>query len=77
MSETTDIPIIFAAVTDPVDAGLVEDPEQSGGNVSGTSDEVSAEAIMNLANEITPEFKTIGALYSTGGRTIRILSSRD
>ena len=66
MSETTDIPIIFAAVTDPVDAGLVEDLNNPGGNVSGTSDEVSAEAIMNLANEITPEFKTIGALYSTG-----------
>ena len=66
MSETTDIPIIFAAVTDPVDAGLVEDLNNPGGNVSGTSDEVSAEAIMNLANEITPEFKSIGALYSTG-----------
>ena len=65
MSETTDIPIIFAAVTDPVDAGLVEDLNNPGGNVSGTSDEVSAEAIMNLANEITPEFKTIGALYTS------------
>lgn len=66
LSETTDIPIIFAAVTDPVDAQLVESLEVPGGNVSGTSDEVSAEAIMNLAKEITPGFKTIGALYSAG-----------
>lgn len=66
LSETTDIPIIFAAVTDPVDAGLVDDLNAPGGNVSGTSDEVSAEAIMKLANQITPGFKTIGALYSTG-----------
>ena len=66
LSETTDIPIIFAAVTDPVDAQLVDSLEVPGGNVSGTSDEVSAEAIMNLANEITPGFKTIGALYSAG-----------
>ena len=66
LSETTEIPIIFAAVTDPVDAELVDSLENPGGNVSGTSDEVSAEAIMELAKQITPEFKTIGALYSAG-----------
>ena len=66
LSETTEIPIVFAAVTDPVDAGLVDSLEQPGGNVTGTSDEVSAEMIMNLAEEITPGFKTIGALYSSG-----------
>ena len=66
LSETTEIPIIFAAVTDPVDAALVDSLEVPGGNVSGTSDEVSAEAIMDLAKEITPGFKTIGALYSAG-----------
>lgn len=66
LSETTDIPIVFAAVTDPVDAGLVDSLETPGGNVTGTSDEVSAEMIMNLAKEITPGFKTIGALYNIG-----------
>ena len=66
LSETTEIPIVFAAVTDPVDAGLVDSLEQPGGNVTGTSDEVSAEMIINLAEEITPGFKTIGALYSSG-----------
>lgn len=66
LSETTEIPIIFAAVTDPVDAGLVNDLNAPGGNVSGTSDEVSPEAVMELAKEITPGFKTIGALYSAG-----------
>lgn len=66
LSETTDIPIVFAAITDPVDAGLVDSLETPGGNVTGTSDEVSAEMIMNLAKEIDPDFKTIGALYNTG-----------
>ncbi len=66
LSETTEIPIIFAAVTDPVDAELVDSLENPGGNVSGTSDEVSVEAIMELAKQITPGFKTIGALYSAG-----------
>ena len=66
LSETTDIPIVFAAVTDPIDAGLVDSLEVPGGNVTGTSDEVSAEMIMNLAKEIDPDFKTIGALYNIG-----------
>lgn len=62
LSETTDIPIVFAAITDPVDAELVDTLETPGGNVTGTSDEVSAQQIMDLAKEITPGFKTIGAL---------------
>ncbi|MBR5128460.1 MAG: ABC transporter substrate-binding protein [Firmicutes bacterium] len=66
LSETTEIPIIFAAITDPVDAELVDSLEAPGGNVTGTSDEVSAEQIMGLANEVTPGFKTIGALYNIG-----------
>ncbi len=66
LSETTDIPIVFAAITDPVDAGLIDSLEAPGGNVTGTSDEVSAADIMDLAKEINPEFKTIGALYNVG-----------
>ena len=66
LSETTDIPIVFAAITDPVDAELVDTLEAPGGNVTGTSDEVSAEQIIGLAKEITPGFKTIGALYNIG-----------
>ena len=61
-----EIPIIFAAVTDPVDAAIVDSMEVPGGNVTGTSDAISPEDIMNLAKEITPDFKTVGALYSAG-----------
>ncbi|MDD4377860.1 MAG: ABC transporter substrate-binding protein [Eubacteriales bacterium] len=66
LSETGDIPIIFSAVTDPVEAGLVENMEIPGQNITGTSDKVSAEKIMNLARKITPDIKTIGALYNPG-----------
>ena len=66
LSETTEIPIVFAAVTDPVDAELVDSLETPAATVTRTYDEVSAEAIMELAKEITPGFKTIGALYSAG-----------
>ena len=66
LSETTEIPIVFAAITDPVGAGLVDSLDNPGGNVTGTSDEVSAEMIMKLAKDITPDFKTIGVLYNIG-----------
>lgn len=65
LGETSEIPIIFSAVTDPLAAELVESLEVPGGNITGTSDAVSAEMIMNLALEITPDIKTIGALYNT------------
>jgi putative ABC transport system substrate-binding protein len=63
--ETKDIPIIFSAVTDPVAAGLVKSLEEPGGNITGTSDQVSAEKIMDLAMEITPDIKAVGALYNS------------
>lgn len=65
MGETDDIPIVFSAVTDPVAAEVVSDMEKPGGNVTGTSDAISVEKIMGLAEEITPGFKTIGALYNS------------
>lgn len=63
-NETSEIPIIFSACTDPVGAGIVTNLEKPGGNVTGTSDAVSAEMIMELARKITPGIKTIGALYN-------------
>jgi len=63
---TTEIPVLFSACTDPVGAGLVSSLEKPGGNVTGTSDAVSASKIMELAKRITPEVKTVGALYNSG-----------
>ena len=49
MGETKDIPIIFSAVTDPVAAGIVKDMDNPGGNITGTSDAVKVDQIMELA----------------------------
>ena len=65
MGETDEIPIVFSAVTDPVAAEVVADMEKPGGNVTGTSHVISVDKIMGLAHEITPGFKTIGALYNS------------
>lgn len=66
LGQTTDIPIVFSAVTDPIAAELVDRIEEPGGNITGTSDAVSATKIMDLALQITPDIKKIGAIYSTG-----------
>lgn len=62
---TQDIPVLFSACTDPIGSGLVANLEKPGGNVTGTSDAVSAEKIMELAKRITPDIKKIGALYNS------------
>ena len=58
-AEDKDIPVIFTAITDPVQAGLV------GGNVTGTSDKLPVEAQLDLIRKLQPEAKTIGILYTT------------
>lgn len=65
MGETKDIPIVFSAVTDPVAAEIVKDMDAPGGNITGTSDAISVEKILGLAEELTPGFKTVGALYNS------------
>lgn len=65
-SVTTDIPIIFSAVTDPVSAGLVENMEQPEGNITGTSDYIDVDKIFDLADELTPGISTYGFIYNKG-----------
>ncbi len=66
LGETQEIPIIFSAVTDPIGAELVDSLEKPGGNITGTSDAVSAEKILTMALKVSPNMKKLGALYSTG-----------
>lgn len=63
---TSEIPIIFAAVTDPVAAGLVSDLNAPDANVSGVSDYIDVSAIFQLAEELTPEVKSYGFVYNMG-----------
>jgi putative ABC transport system substrate-binding protein len=63
---TRDIPIVFTAVTDPVDAGLVASMEKPGGNVTGLSDLSPLGQHLDLILEITPEVKRLGFPYNPG-----------
>ncbi len=62
---TRDIPILFSAVTDPVKAEIVQDWENVGGNVTGTSDKAPVETQLKMFKEIDPSIETIGILYNT------------
>lgn len=63
---TTDIPIVFAAASDPVAAGLLQNMEAPEGNITGTSDAIPVKAIFELAAKMTPDAKTFGFLYNAG-----------
>lgn len=66
LTEDSGIPVVFAAVSDPVGAGLIESMEKPGANVTGTSDYLDTNAIMNLIFALKPETKTVGLLYDVG-----------
>ncbi len=61
---TSDIPIIFSAVTDPVAAELVASLDAPGGNITGTSDIIPVEEIFDLAAELTPDAQSYGFIYN-------------
>jgi len=64
----SDTPIIYAAVTDPVAAGLVLDAKDpsGNGNVTGTSDLIPVASDIALLKELSPQIKKIGMVYNPG-----------
>ena len=63
---TSEIPIIFSAVTDPVIAELVGSMESPGGNVTGTSDESSIDKQLQLFKDLDENIKKVCIIYNTG-----------
>lgn len=64
-SQTSEIPILITAVTDPVDAGLVQSSEAPGTNVTGTNDMNPIREQLELIPEIMPDVQTVGLLYTS------------
>lgn len=65
-TEDSKTPVVFAAVSDPVGAGLVASLEESGSNVTGSSDNLDTNSVMNLIFAQNPDAKKIGLLYDVG-----------
>jgi len=62
---STDIPVIYTAISDPVAAELAKEDKSSVGNITGSSDKLPVEAQLKMIREILPEAKTIGIIYTT------------
>ena len=65
-TEDNGIPVVFAAVSDPVGAGLVESMEAPGSNVTGTSDYLDTAAVIQLITAADPDVKNVALLYDIG-----------
>ncbi|WP_427339439.1 ABC transporter substrate-binding protein [Caloranaerobacter sp. DY30410] len=62
---TSEIPIIFTAVTDPVSAGLVKNLNSPEGNITGTSDMTPIKKELELGKKIFPNAKKVGVIFNT------------
>lgn len=58
----TDVSMVFAAVSDPVAAGLTGD---DCGFITGVSNNIPAAEIVNLISDFQPDYKLIGFLYTS------------
>ncbi len=65
-AETTEIPILFTAVTDPVTAKLVMSNEKPDTNVTGTNDLNPVKDQVELLQKLAPQAKRIGVVYNAG-----------
>ncbi len=63
-TEDSALPVVFAAVSDPVGAGLVESMEAPGANLTGTSDYLDTNAVFNLLFALNPDASKVALLYN-------------
>jgi putative ABC transport system substrate-binding protein len=66
VAKTAKCPVVFAAVTDPVGAGVVKSIDQGEPNITGTSDAWPYEDQLKLIRKISPSIKRLGVLYNPG-----------
>lgn len=65
-SASTSIPILITAVTDPVEAKLVNSMDKPGKNVTGTTDMNPIKEQFELMKALIPNVKKVGIIYNAG-----------
>ena len=60
------IPVVFAAVTDPVGAKLIKNAEAPGANITGVSDMLPIDKHLDMLLRMVPDAKRIGTVYNPG-----------
>lgn len=66
VSAARGIPVVFAAVTDPVGAKLVKALDQPTRWVTGTTDMLPMDQHMALVKKIVPDAKKVGVIFNPG-----------
>ena len=67
VAATTTIPIVYTAVSDPLGAKLITaDGKPFQSNLTGLSSQLPLEPQLDLLQQIKPDLKTIGYVYSPG-----------
>ncbi|MBR4736338.1 MAG: ABC transporter substrate-binding protein [Rhodocyclaceae bacterium] len=66
IAATKTIPVVYAAVTDPIEAQLVPSWEPSGTNVTGISDGLELTRQIDLIKKVVPNAKRVGIVYNPG-----------
>ena len=61
----SDIPVIYTAVTDTVQAELATEDGMPVGEVTGTSDKLPIEAQLEMIRTVLPDAEKLGILYTT------------
>ena len=60
------IPMVFAACADPVGANLLQNLEEPEGLVTGTSQSIPVDQIVEFARKIQPDLNKIGIIHTSG-----------
>lgn len=64
-AQSTDIPVIYTAVSDPVAAGFADEDGNSVGNITGSSDKLPVKEQLEMIRKMMPDAKKIGIIYTT------------
>jgi putative ABC transport system substrate-binding protein len=70
-----DLPLVYAAVTDPVAAQLLHQADRSDENMTGSADRQDLAAMLSFVKTLLPQAKTVGLLYASGESNDKALVS--
>jgi putative tryptophan/tyrosine transport system substrate-binding protein len=68
--------VLFCSVTDPVKAGLIKDFQHAGEKVTGTSDMIDMNSVLEMIKQMVPGLKKLGTLYNPAEQNSVVLNDR-
>ncbi|MGT2833607.1 ABC transporter substrate-binding protein [Streptococcus halotolerans] len=69
---SSEVPITFTAVTDPLSAKLVKSMKKPGTNATGTIDMAPTKERVALLKKVMPNLKKVGIMYTTNERNSEV-----